>query len=813
MADDKDRNENLRELGRLRQEELNLIKKAETSVKARLELAKEIRLINKDIANSKKEEAKYIKKINELEKDGTDEGKEQLKNAKVGLAAAIKYRKEQEKSLKKSKEILKTSSRTIAVLRSGKGLLKKWGWDNLKKWGVFEMDKELRNAARTIGVSSNKYTGFAKNLSNAAHSTTMMGVNLKQLAKIQGGYSDGIGRATILTEDGAIAMAQMAAGTGLGEQFAVEMAVAMDNFGVGAEASRDMVADTMNIAAEMGVSGGKAVKTLQKTLQMSQRYNFKGGVKSLAKMANSAVKLKLDMDGIAGVADKVFRPEGAIELAAQLKTMGGNFSKIADPMQLMFKARNDFEGFAKDIGKASAEFVEFNAESGAFEVKGGLARDRMREIANMTGISVDKLQEMAVAQKRIDAIGSIVPLDFDDDDKELITSLAVMKKGQWMINVDGHDELVKNLSLENRKSLINQKATLKQRAEDNRTYTDTLEDLYSMLQQMLLPVAIALKEALGKPLQAFVDTLNKDGVTKRITDWTFKLVEVAKDFGKWAIDSIPTIKQFGKDMWGWIKWGKDWVVSIYKTLGPGGSLALLIGGSAALWALNGAAFGAAANLAMGGPGGIVKGLWGAIKSGSLINEKMMVKGLKAGGIALAANFGRNYIPETLGGSEGNLGKGVGVAAKAAEYAAYGSLLGPWGMAIGGALGAGKGVYDEFFANDAIVKSRNIKQINDGIVKFNPKDKFLTIGNDTLVAGTNAGGNKDMAKAIAGGSDKMTVTHEHKPIKMTFEFIGLSENTANELINNDRFVKSLNLKVKEATANVFSGGKPNPNPSF
>lgn len=808
MADDKNRNENLRELGRLRQEELNLIKKAETSVKARLEIVKEIKLINKDIANSKKEEAKYIKKINELEKDGTDEGKEQLKNARDGLAAAIKYREEQERSLKKSKEILKTSSRTIAVLRSGKGLLKKWGWDNLKKWGVFEMDKELRNAARTIGVSSNKYTGFAKNLSNAAFSTSMMGVNLKQLAKMQGDYSDGIGRATILTEDGAIAMAQMAAGTGLGEQFAVEMAVAMDNFGVGAEASRDMVQDTMNIAAEMGVSGGKAVKTLQKTLQMSQRYNFKGGVKSLAKMANSAVKLKLDMDGIAGVADKVFRPEGAIELAAQLKTMGGNFSKIADPMQLMFKARNDFAGFAKDIGKASAEFVEFNAESGAFEVKGGLARDRMREIANMTGISVDKLQEMAVAQKRIERIGSLVPLNYSEKDKELIESIAQMDAdGNMFVELNGDKKFVKDLKAGDEERLRNQKATLEKRAKDNRTYTDTLEDLYSMLQQMLLPVAIALKKALGEPLQAFVDTLNKDGVTKKITDWTFKLVEFGKDFGKWAIDSIPDIKQFGKDMWGWVKWGGEWIASIYKTLGPGGSLALLIGGSAALWALNGTAFGLAANLAMGGPGGIVKGLGGLLKNSGL---------LKAGGIGLAGaavGMGREYIPEAAGGSEGTLGKMAGVGEKALYGAAIGSMVPFIGTAIGAAIGGTYGAYDEFIANDAIVKSRNITQINDGVVKFNPKDKFLSVDDSTLVAGTNAGGNKDLAKAMTGGSDKLTVTHEHKPIKMVFEFIGLSENSANELINNDRFVKSLNLKIKEASANVFSGGKPNPNPSF
>ena len=498
---------------------------------------------------------------------------------------------------------------------------------------------------------------------------------------MQGSYSDGIGRATILTEDGAKAMAQMAAGTGLGEQFAVEMAVAMDNFGVGAEASRDMVQDTMNIAAEMGVSGGKAVKTLQKTLQMSQRYNFKGGVKSLAKMANSAVKLKLDMDGIAGVADKVFRPEGAIELAAQLKTMGGNFSKIADPMQLMFKARNDFEGFAKDIGKASAEFVEFNAESGAFEVKGGLARDRMREIANMTGISVDKLQEMAVAQKRIEAIGSITPIRFDEEDNDLISSLAEMKDGEWQVNVKGRPKAVKDLQEADMEFLRNQKQTLKKRAEDNRTFTDTLDDVFSMLQQFLLPAAIALKEALGGPIQKFVDTLDKKGFAKDISDFTFSLIEFGKGFGKFVKDYIPKITEFGKGLFG--------VVSgIGKYLGVGGTLATIIGGSllwdTATWIANGVSLGTGFNAVAVGGGGI----------GGLL--KTFGKGLLKAGALGAAGLGVSYGTEALRGSmseenqQGNLGKGLGVAGKAAEYALYGAALGgPWGALLGGVAGAGK----------------------------------------------------------------------------------------------------------------------------
>ena len=77
---------------------------------------------------------------------------------------------------------------------------------------------------------------------------------------------------------------------------------------------------------------------------------------------------------------KIMADEKAIEMASELQALGGNIGALGDPFQLMFKARNDFEGFAKDIGKASAEFVKYNEETKTFDITGGLARDRMKEI-------------------------------------------------------------------------------------------------------------------------------------------------------------------------------------------------------------------------------------------------------------------------------------------------------------------------------------------------------------------------------------------------------------------------------------------------
>ena len=268
-----------------------------------------------------------------------------------------------------SKQVKEANKLAIATKSIAKGLMKapayiKKGYGELKNTGIFEMDKEIRNAARSMGVGNKQYNAFSKTMMNAAASTTMMGVNIKDLAKMQQNYSEEIGRSVILSERGLEAMAGMAEGTGLGTEFAAQMASSMDNFGVSVESSAKVVEETMNTADKFGVNAAKAVKSMHKNLKLAQRFHFKGGVNSLMKMSIEAERLKLDLDGIAGMAEKVFRPEGAIEMAAQLATLGGRFAKLGDPMQLMFKARNDMEGFAKDIGWASAEFVEFNKETG-----------------------------------------------------------------------------------------------------------------------------------------------------------------------------------------------------------------------------------------------------------------------------------------------------------------------------------------------------------------------------------------------------------------------------------------------------------------
>ena len=44
------------------------------------------------------------------------------------------------------------------------------------------------------------------------------------------------------------------------------------------------------------------------------------------------------------------------------------------------------------------------------------------------------------------------------------------------------------------------------------------------------------------------------------------------------------------------------------------------------------------------------------------------------------------------------------------------------------------------------------QVNDGVIQFHGNDKFMNVDDNTMIAGTNVNGNKDLAKAMTGGGN-------------------------------------------------------------
>ncbi len=770
------------------------------------------------------------------------------KKQSIGIVEAeLKYTKEQTAELQKqvgSVNKLNMGFKAIGgSLSLMPGLIKK-GFGMLKGTGIFEMDKEIRNAVRSMAGGQNTYNNMYNTITKAAESTTMWGVGVKDLAIMQRGYSEAIGKSVMLTQDGYKAMAKLAEGTGLGTEFAVEMASSMDKFNISAERTSNIVRDVMNISAKMGVNGAAAIKSMQSSLKLAQRFTFKGGIRGLAMLATEAARLKLDMEGIAGMAEKVFRPEGAIEMAAQLTTMGGSFAALGDPMQLMFKARNDMAGFSKDIGRATAEFVEFNKENGEFQIKNGLAADRMREIANITGISVEKLQEMASAEAKIQEIRKNTGGRFSKEDSDTIATMSKFEKGNWVINVNGQDKLVKNLRATDLANIRAEKKNLDERAEEARTFDEVLADLILQFKQLLLPFAKDLKLYLGGPIQQ----LSKE--------WTAKgFYESLRGFVQSAVDLIPAMMNLAKVVTQWITDNP-----IKSAFVAGGVLFGGVIGKLAMWVANGIALGKGFLLStrgFGGGGGIGGG--GAAGASRLFNTRATGAGSAMGrlGLSRGAQMGMNFRGAARsGGAIGggllsagisgysefsensamgmgtgeNIGRtvsrgagaGLGAWGGAAAGAAIGSVVPVVGTIIGGIIGGlaggalgdyvGEGVGDAIYGNEggrnSSAQSRptrtrggRIPTLQDGIM-FHPNDKFKQIS----IAGTSTSGNNKLAQELSG-NNKNKVQHEFGEMKVNVSVTAPSNDDFwFTLFNDPRFMRELTTRIHKASEENSSGGK-------
>jgi hypothetical protein len=518
-------------------------------------------------------------------------------------------------------------------------------------------------------------------------------------------------------------------------------------------------------------------------------------------------------------------------MAAQLTTLGGKFASLGDPMQLMFEARNDPEKFAKRIGQASSEFVAFNKQTGEFNIKGGLAADRMREISKVTGISVEKLQEMATAQATIEQVGKNVKGGvFDSKEMELISSFAKFKDGKWKIEAGTFSKDLKDLSKQDIERIKSEEKTLQERAEFGRSFDETIQDLILMAKEMLLPLAKSLRENFGERVKELAKWFNSSKFRTMVED----VINGIGDFIKYVGDFMKNNP-------------------ITSAVIAGGTLFGGIIGKAAMWIANGVALGVgfmSVTRGMGMGGGMGFGGGGGSKFASSMTKAgytrnaagrivPMSRAAKFGkfmggpggaGLVTAGFAGYNEYSENaamgIGGGENairTVTKGGGAGAGALAGAALGSFAGPIGTLLGGVIGGiagselGESIGDAIYGNE---RNRNTKssavsagadisdltRMNDGIV-FHPQDKFMQVGSNAMIASTQKGQLDKAANKLTGGGSSGNISHKFEDLKIKVEISAPTDEKAwREIFNSPEIMRRLTQEIHIATESAVAGGK-------
>ena len=778
---------------------------------------KQIKSINKDIAAIEG-------KILELQKEGGDENIKAAKKLKEKIKKLGEERDLIQDTVNKTNKWgsgLKLAADAVSAVADG---LKR-GYGAIKDLGLFEMDKAIKNSAMSMGILQGQSKAFAAQITDAANETISFGVGIEDIAKIQSSYSDTMGRTVLLGKDAAEQMGAMSKATGLGAEGAGEFAGSMDSIGYSAGQTAGYVEDTMNDAHAMGLNSTKVIKSIAQNIKLLNKYNFKAGAKGLAKMVEETQRMGVSVDLVAPMAEKLFNIEGAVEMSAQLQVLGGEWAKLGDPFKLMYKARNDMEGLTKDVINAATATAHFNKENGDFEIS-SLEMSRLREVAQATGLDFTELAQAAKKAAQYAGIKKQISYGFDEKTEKFIESTAILdEKGKAQIDVDGKGtkKFLSELTAADKdiiKKRADEKESMAQRAKENQTFDDALNNTITLFKQMLLPIVTTLNEKLMPKVKSFVENFNKKG------GWGEKIQEFAKVIGSlistlggWIIDNpiksalIYGAAKFTGFLFNTIEWVKNGIAlsegflagtgggGLFKGIGGflskmfggkgvgggfgGGKLALTEAGeganvSQAITGQANAIDGAAVNLAK-----TTKILGMTTKTFTVVGSSLagLVSGIttyfenKDKGMSTGENLKRSA---TSGIITGLLSAGLG-AIGTALLPGIGTIA---GVALGGWLGDKLGAS----ANDAMYGKydENERGVNDGVIQFNPRDKFMKVNDTTMIAGTNENGNKDLAKQLRYKDDTNNITTMSGSIPNSYSpsmFTGNLNKTLNRPVNN------------------------------
>ena len=812
-------------------EQANLQQKLNEDTGYYFKLIKDIKNLHKDIASAKKsliEQEVKAKKAAEAYNDALTSGVKltqtqynKLKKNNIEETAKVKILKQQinaikettEEYTKQAKEAQKAGHVIASMKKDIIGITKtvKQSYGSFKQWsGTMNMDKSIRMSATQMGLLTKQTQDFRDSLDYAGQQTASFGVGIGELAKMQADYSEELGRSVMLGQTGLEAMAQMSKATGLGAEGAAKMAADMEQQGISAERTRDFVEQTMNDSSKMGINASKVIKNIQTNIKMLNKYNFKGGIKGLAKMAQTVTKLGVNMDFVSGMADKLFDIEGAVDMSAQLQVMGGAWAKLADPFKLMYMARNDMAGLTEELGKAAEASVHFNKESGAFEIS-SMEMHKLRKIAEQTGIAYEDLATAGKNAAKFTMIKKQMNFSLGGGKegkelKEFIESTSKLNdKGEATIEVKGETKLMKSLSSADigwLKSGIAEKKSLKERAEASQTFDEKITNLIMQMKQYLLPFVNALDKGFRRVVQKLTDTLKNPELMKGIKSFAESAGKYISMVGKFIANNPVT-----------------------ALVGAITGMGLL---QAAKWYLNGVALGGGFNAATKGGsfiktiGSMLGGGLGKSGGGSMMKGLGRAGGLGIGGMAVGALTDATTDPGSTMNIIGN------AAADAMTGAAIGSFLGPIGMAIGGVIGGvyggvsaynskPQGQHDAMFGSpihDGILQ----KSINNGIGKnlggdFN-KDRGIIQGGkitpidnkDDLMAMKPNG---PVDRAVKGGNTSSSMRVEFGDINFTGEIkLTTSDGkTVNvDMLKDPQFVRNITRLVQVETSKAINGGK-------
>lgn len=343
--------------------------------------------------------------------------------------------------------------------------------------GLYEpwikIDQAASTYTKTIGGSAISMGQLKKetvDFVNTEHLQAKYNTSAEELITLQQKYNAEIGRSIKLTnseKESLAALKQV-----YGDEKTIEFATKLATFGYDINRASGLAGKMFANASKHGVALDKFSKNLLSNMKMAQTLSFDKGVKGLQSMAEKASELNFNMQETAKAADKLSTLEGAMEAAAGLSTLGGNFSLYSNPLAMMNDALNDADALQDRIISQFSDLAYWDSDKGEITMD-GVARQKMKAAAQYMGMDPTEISNLAFNKARMDKLSPEVDrLSVDDDIKHLLKNVAQLdERGNGYVNIGG-----KKVSLQEASMMNPEKLASALRAQNN-SDSDNIKDI------------------------------------------------------------------------------------------------------------------------------------------------------------------------------------------------------------------------------------------------------------------------------------------------------------------------------------------------
>ena len=295
----------------------------------------------------------------------------------------------------------------------------------------------LRQMNAEMGLTGKFSQDFRDSLNETIPALQGMGLGVSDIVEHTKEMVDNSGKFAFISTESQIKAAEIATAFGMSMKELAGSYKSFEDVGIGAVGAAEAIGDAGKESLELGLQSQTTIKGLQENVDKLNQFGFQKGIRGLEEMVRKSTEFRMSVDSVFQVADKVFSPEGALEMAANLQVVGGAMGALNNPLEMMYMATNNVEGLQDAILKSSESLATFNNETGRFEVVGVNLR-KAKDMADATGISLADLTKGAIAgNERMQAMNDMSGIDVPEDTKRFLTNIAQMKDGEMTIALKG----------------------------------------------------------------------------------------------------------------------------------------------------------------------------------------------------------------------------------------------------------------------------------------------------------------------------------------------------------------------------------------